>query len=163
MNLQPRHIHRRSGVLLIECLVYLSVFTILLAGATTVFYFCWDHSSALIGETEQIHSALTAGERWRSDVRTATGNISIETTPRGETVKIPEGQNEIDYLFASGQMSRKSGSATAVVLSRVKTSGMEMDARGAVTAWRWELEMTPRRNEVHLPLSFIFEAVQPKS
>ncbi len=149
-------------MLLIECLVYIAVFAVLLTGAMTAFYFCWDSSTALIGDTEQIHSALTAGERWRSDVRAATGNISIATTPGGETVKIPEGQNEIDYLFASGQVSRQSGSAKAVVLSRVKTSGMEMDARGGVTAWRWELELTPRRNETHLPLSFTFEAAQPK-
>jgi hypothetical protein len=149
-------------MLLIECLVYMSVFAILLAGVTAVFYFCWDHSAALISSTEQIHSALYAGERWRADVRAATGTISIETTSTGETVKIPEGQNVVQYIFNAGQVSRQSGSAGAVVLSRVKTSEMATDVRGDVTAWKWELELTPHRNETHLPLLFTFEAVQPK-
>jgi hypothetical protein len=149
--------------MLIECLVYLTVLAILLTGATTVFYFCWDHSAGLIGSTEQIHSALNAGERWRADVRAATGAISVETAANGETVKIPEGQNEIEYLLNSNQVSRQSGSVNAVLLSRVKTSDMKMDARGGVSAWRWELELTPRRSETHLPLIFTFEAAQPKS
>jgi hypothetical protein len=36
---------------------------------------------------------------------------------------------------------------------------MKLNARGIVTAWRWELELLPRRKEAHLPLLFTFEAV----
>jgi hypothetical protein len=144
-------------------MVYMSVFAILLTGTMAVFYFCWDHSSALISSTEQIHSALNVGERWRADVRAATGTIFVQTTSNGETIKIPEGQNEVQYLFNTNQMSRQSGSASAVVLVKIKTSAMTMDDRSGVTAWKWELELTPRRNETHLPLLFTFEAVQPKS
>jgi hypothetical protein len=39
---------------------------------------------------------------------------------------------------------------------------MKPDARGSVTAWRWELEMLPRREEAQLPLLFTFEAAQMK-
>lgn len=162
MNLRPLHKRRCSGILLVECLVYLTVFTVLLTGATTVFYYCWDSSTALISQTEQIHAALTAGERWRADIRAATGTIAIDNTGDGETVKIPEGQTEIDYHFDNNQVSRQIGTAKAIVLTRVKTSDIQMDARGAVTAWRWELELTPRRSETHLSLSFTFEAVPPK-
>ena len=35
---------------------------------------------------------------------------------------------------------------------------MVMDTRGPVSAWRWELELTPRRKEARLPLLFTFEA-----
>ena len=76
----PQNISRArgaSGVLLIECLVYVFVFAILLGGATTVFYFCWDHSRAVIFTTDDIASALRAGERWRADVRAATGKITV--------------------------------------------------------------------------------------
>lgn len=149
--------------MLIECMVYMVVFAILLTGVTTIFYFCWDHSAALISSTEQIHSALYAGERWRADVRAATGTISVETVSTGETVTIPEGQNVVQYLFNAGQVSRQNGSASAVILSRVKTSAMTTDMRGGVTAWEWELELTPHRSETHLPLLFTFEAAQPKS
>ena len=39
---------------------------------------------------------------------------------------------------------------------------MKPDARGEVRAWRWELELAPRRKETHLPLLFTFEAAQTK-
>jgi hypothetical protein len=155
---------RKSGILLMECLIYLAVFVILLGGATTVFYFCWDHSKALIYTTDDISSALRAGERWRADVRGATGKISIETTAAGEVVKIPEGEKKILYRFDSGEMRRQAApeNSSQLLLSKVKMSQMKMDARGGVAAWRWELELTERRKEIHLPLRFTFEAAQMK-
>jgi len=149
-----------SGMMLLECLVYISVFAILLGGATTVFYFCWDHSDALIGATDDIASALHVGERWRADVRAATGKITVETTVTGEVARIPEGARVVFYRFESGEISRQFSSTAKplLLLANVKTSQMKMDARGAVSAWRWELELVPRRNETHLPLQFTFEA-----
>jgi hypothetical protein len=159
----PR-IRRQAGVLLVECLVYLAVFTILLGIGTTLFYFCWDRSRALIYATDDITSALRAGERWRADVRAATGKISVETTVTSEVVRIPETEKEIIYHFDSGEMRRQIASEnfSQLLLPKVKTSRMTMDARGEVTAWRWELELTERRKETHLPLLFTFEAVQTK-
>ena len=151
---------RHAGMMLLECLVYISVFVILLGGATTAFYFCWDHSQALIGATNDIASTLSTGERWRADVRAATGKITAETTTAGEVVRIPEGARMVSYRFDSGEVSRQfSASAKPLLLlANVKSSQMEMDARGAVSAWRWELELSPRRKETHLPLRFSFEA-----
>jgi hypothetical protein len=159
----PQHISRSRGALgmmLLECLVYISVFAILLGGATTVFYFCWDHSDALICATDDVASALHTGERWRADVRAATGKIIVETTATGEVVRIPEGARVVSYRFESSEISRQfSASAKPLLLlANVKTSQMEMDTRDTVSAWRWELEMFPRRKEIHLPLRFTFEA-----
>ena len=151
---------RASGVFLIECLVYIFVFAIVLGGATTAFYFCWDHSDALIGAADDINSALHTGERWRADVRGATGPITVQTNATGEVVRIPEGARVVSYHFESGKVSRQF-SATAkplLLLSNVKTSQMTMDRRGDVSAWRWELELVPARKETHLPLRFTFEA-----
>jgi hypothetical protein len=150
----------KSGILLVECMVYIAVFAILLGGATTVFYFCWDHSKALIYATDDIAAAMRAGERWRADVRGATGKISVEMTAAGEVVKIPEGEREIFYRFDSGEVRRQMSSSefSELLLPKVKASQMKLDARGEVTAWRWELELTPRRKETHLPLLFTFEA-----
>ena len=155
---------RTSGMLLMECLVYIAVFAILLGGATTVFYFCWDHSEALIYATDDIASALHAGERWRADVRAATGKITVETNATGEVVRIPEGARTIFYRFESGEVRRQISASDnpQLLLANVKASQMEMDARGGVSAWRWELELTPRRKETHLPLLFTFEAAQTK-
>ncbi len=152
----------KSGILLVECMVYIAVFAILLGGATTVFYFCWNHSEALIYATDDIASAMRAGERWRADVRAATGKISVETTTAGEVVKIPEGGKEILYRFDSDEVRRQMSSSefSQLLLPKVKTSQMKLDARGGVTAWRWELELAQRRKETHLPLLFTFEAAQ---
>jgi hypothetical protein len=163
----PRNISRARGalgVLLIECLVYISVFAILLGGATAAFYFCWDHSQALIYATDDIASALHAGERWRADVRAATGKITVETTATGEVARIPEGAGQVSYRFESGEVRRQISTSNypVLLLAKVKTSEMKLDARGAVTAWRWELELLPRRREAHLPLLFTFEAAQMK-
>jgi hypothetical protein len=166
MKLRPKISHSlgKSGILLIECMVYLAVFVILLGGATTVFYFCWDHSKALVYTTEDIASALRAGERWRTDVRAATGEISVETTATGEVARIPEKEKEVIYNFESGEMRRQIATEnfSQLLLPKVKTSQMKMDARGRVAAWRWELELTERRKETELPLLFTFEAAQVK-
>ena len=153
----------RLGMMLLECLVYISVFAIVLGGATTVFYYCWDHSDALIGATDDIASVLHTGERWRADIRAATGKITVETTVTGEVVRISEGARVVSYHFESGGVSRQFSSTAKplLLLANVKTSQMTMDARGVVNAWRWELELVPRRNETHLPLRFTFEAATP--
>ncbi len=39
---------------------------------------------------------------------------------------------------------------------------MNAEARDSVSAWRWELELSERRKETHLPLLFTFEAAQKK-
>ena len=150
-------------MLMMECLVYISVFAILLGGATTVFYFCWDHTQAVVYTTDEIASALHAGERWRADVRAATGKITIETSVTGEVVRIPEDARTVSYRFESGQVSRQiSGPGTPqVLLAKAKTSEMKLDTRGAVSAWRWEVQLLPRRKEANLPLLFTFEAVAP--
>lgn len=163
----PRNIARvrhQAGILLVECLVYIAVFAILLGVGTAAFYFCWDHSKALIYATDDIASALRAGERWRADVRAATGKIIVETTAADEVVKIPAGDQEIIYRFNSGEVRREKASANVsqLLLPKVKTSQMKLDARGDVTAWRWELELTQRRKETQLPLRFTFEAVPVK-
>lgn len=152
---------RAAGFMLIECIVYIAVFAILLGIGFAAFYFCWDHSRALIGTTDDIASALHAGERWRADVRGATGKISVEMTDTGEVVRIPEAGKEIVYRFASGEIRRESPAAniSQLLLPRVKASQIAADARGTVTAWRWELELKEHRGETHLPLLFTFAAV----
>jgi len=148
--------------MLVECITYFAVFLILSATAMGSFYLCWDHSKALISASDDISAALTAGERWRADVRAASGTINIETTASGEVVKIPESEKEIVYTFDSRQVARQVGAANlpVLLLPRVISSDMELDSRGGVTAWRWELQVAQRRKETHLPLLFTFEAAQ---
>jgi len=157
--------HRRStGWLLIECLVYIVVFAILLGMGTAAFYFCWDHTKSLIYATDDIGSAMRAGERWRAEVRTATGKITVELSPAGEVVRIPGRGKEFIYRYAAGELRREVSPLKnpQVLFSNVKSFRMESAMRGGVLAWRWELELTERRQENHLPLLFTFEAAQTK-
>jgi hypothetical protein len=149
-----------AGYLLMECIVYIALFALILGLALTSFYLCWDNSKALLYATDDIAAALRAGERWRADVRDATGKITVETTTEGELLRIPRGTNEVLYRFNAGEVRRQLASSdfSESLLSTVKASQMVMDKRGPVSAWRWELELKSRRKETHLPLLFTFEA-----
>ncbi|MGB7746968.1 MAG: hypothetical protein WBN75_06750 [Verrucomicrobiia bacterium] len=154
------HARARAGIILVECLVYLGVFAVLLGIGYGTFYVCWDYSKALHYATDDITSALRAGERWRADIRNATGKITVETTAQGEQLRIPRRTTAIIYSFKAGELHRQfaSSRSSELVLPTVKASQMVKETRGPVTAWRWELEVTSRRKETHLPLLFTFEA-----
>ena len=150
----------QAGYLLIECLIYLSVLVVILGLGLGAFYVCWDYSKALHYATDDINAALHAGERWRTDIRNATGKITVETTAEGERLRIPHGTNELIYNFNAGEVRRQIASSgfSELLLPKVKVSQMVTEKRGPVAAWRWEVELTPRRKETHLPLLFTFEA-----
>jgi hypothetical protein len=150
------------GIMLIECLVYIAVFTVIVGLGLATFYLCWDNSKALRYATDDITAALRTGERWRADIRSATGEITVETTAAGELLRIPHGTNEVLYRFNAGEIRRQSAPSgfAEPMLTAVKSSQMVMDRRGPVNAWRWELELKPRRPETRLPLLFTFEAAK---
>ena len=156
--------HRLAGIMLVQCLVYISVFAILTGIGFAAFYLCWDHSKALIVATDDIGAALRAGEHWRADVRAATGKILVESTTNGEVVRIPETEKQIVYRFESGELRREISTlkTSQLLLPKVTASQMRMEAREGVTAWRWELVVAQRRKETSLPLLFTFEAAQVK-
>lgn len=158
-----RYRSARAGVMLVECLVYISVFFILVGLGFSAFYACWDKSKSLRHHADDITRTLRTGERWRADIRGATGPVIVRTTADGQEVEIPRGTNAVVYAFTAGQVSRKRASAPlwTVLLPRVKASTMQPDARTHVTAWRWDLELVPTRPQVRVPPLFSFEAVPP--
>ena len=150
----------QAGYLLLECLVYIAVFAVITGLGLMTFYQCWDNSKALRVTTDDVAAALRAGERWRADIRGATGKITVETNATGELLRIPCGTNEILYRFTAGKIRRQLASSgfDESMLTAVKASQMVIDTRGTVNAWRWELELKPHRKVTHLPLPFTFEA-----
>lgn len=147
---------------LIECLVYIAVLTILMAVAVGVFYVCWNGFEALISTSDDVGAALRAGERWRADVRCASGTISVENTASGQVVNIPEDGKEVVYSFDSSEIRRQIGpnGSSQVFSMKVKSSEMKSDVRGGVRAWQWELELPERPRGPHVPVLFTFEAAQ---
>jgi len=154
---------REAGIMLLECLVYITVLMVVLGLGGTAFYLCWDNARDLRRNSDDITRTVRVGERWRVDIRHATGGITVETDPDGQLVHIPSGTNEVLYAFTTGAVARKLLSADnwTVILPNVKSSRMEADDRTHVKAWRWELELVPVRKKVSLRPLFTFEAVPP--
>lgn len=138
----------------------MAVFAVITGLGLATFYLCWDNSKALRLTTDDVAAALRAGERWRADIRGATGKITVENTTTGELLRIPCGTNEVLYHFTAGKIRRQLASSgfDESMLTAVEASQMVMDTRETVTSWRWELELKPHRKVTHLPLQFTFEA-----
>ncbi|HUC86311.1 MAG TPA: hypothetical protein VL970_14025 [Candidatus Acidoferrales bacterium] len=164
MKITSTTAHRFAGILLIECLVYIAVFAILTSIGLATFYLCWNQSKAVVYATDDISAALRAGERWRADMRSATGPVLLEQSAGGQTVRISEAGGEVIYRFKASEVRRERSKSQNpdLLLSRVKTSQMSVEPRDGVTAYRWELQLALRRPETQFPLVFTFEAAQPK-
>ena len=139
MKTQPR------GYLLIEALVYIGVVAALLGVAYAAAYRSIDRSIALRRSVDDITSALHAGERWRADVRNASGRVRLENTEAGQLLYLDGPRHAVVYSFTTNAISRRLDTGPWVrLLPNVKSSTMSADQRERVTAWRWELELQTR-------------------
>lgn len=160
MNTIPkRRAAREHGLTLIEMLVYIAVFVVVVGCATITFFDCWDNTKTLRRDADDIARALDIGERWRADVRGATGAVELTATSGAEKFRIPALAGEVTYTFANGEIRRQAGSTAphTLWLSNVESSQMQSDARGSVAAWRWELELKSTRAERRVRPLFTFE------
>lgn len=135
------------GYTLIEMLVYMGVAFLVLGLASAAMYRSMDASDGLRRNAGDISSTLSAGERWREDVRRANGPLRLEKIDENETVlHIPQKHGDVVYGLSSNAVTRQvaAGSRTPV-LDHVKASDFVADQRGKVLAWRWEVELLPYR------------------
>ena len=163
MNLRPP---KRSpfganrGVMLLECLMYFALVTLVQSIATMAIWKCWDANTALRGNAEDIVRALHAGEQWRADVRAASGPIRQENRENALRVRVPAAKGAIVYTLAGGKLTRRSpGAREVLLLPKVKSSSMTPDQRHYITAWRWDLELERIRRSPGMRPLFTFEAV----
>ena len=148
------------GILLIECLVYMGALFAVLGVAYSVCFGFWDNAIRLRRNADDIAAALRTGERWRDDVRAASGPLRVENSPYGTLLHIPQKTREVVYLSHDGSILRWSdGTPWVPLLTNVKSSEMREDRRRQVAAWRWEIELMARRKSVRLRPLFTFEAV----
>lgn len=153
----------KSGISLIEMLVYMSVLLVIMGVGYAALYNCMDYSTALRGSSDDIVNALHAGENWRADLRASTGQIQLQTTPDEQIIHLRGTHGDVSYRFANNTISRRLGNNDwSPVLARVKASTFASESRHNLTAWRWELELQTRTKKVSrvLPL-FTFIAVPP--
>ena len=158
MNARP--IQRNQGYLLIECLVYIGVLFILLGICYKALFRCIDNSVALRRNAEDISKALHIGECWRADFRSATGHIRLEKTNFVQLLYLPNRRGQTTYCFATNTISRSyNGGPWSQLLTNVASSTMAPDPRKTVAAWRWDLELKPRRNNSRICPLFTFMSV----
>lgn len=153
-----------SAFSLIECLVYISVFVLIMFLAMQVFFQTRDSSDRLRRNADDITRVLHAGERWREDVRTATGAPRAVEKDGQHWLAIPRGTNLTVYIHFKDTVWRQehTNQTWQPALARVKSSHMDADARQHVTAWRWEVELQMKDDKKHTQPLFTFLAVAPR-
>jgi Tfp pilus assembly protein PilE len=153
----PNIIHRRrAGLLLLELLVFMALMAVILGAAFAAYYRCADNSKRLQENAADILATMQAGERWRDDIR-----LARDTIIDSDGVKIIQPGDTVEYRFAEQSIWRHSDKTgrTICLLSKVKTSAMQPEARRQVSAWRWEVELQSRKAPPFLRPLFTFEAV----
>lgn len=138
---------RRTGTLLLETIAYMAIFVVVLGLATDAFYQSWSASGALRRDADQISQSMNAGERWRADIRAASGAIEKTSLNGSETIRIPQAQGEIIYRFAHAEVRRRPATSAreSVVVSKIKSSRMQIEREPFGSVCRWELELEPNR------------------
>ncbi len=154
---------RQAGLMLLECLVYLGVFALILTFAFGIFFQSWQNEHKLRRNANEITAALNAGERWRADLRAATGPVQLTGTTNEPGLRIPQAQGEVSYLFWHGGVWRDDPRLREpnLLLGNVTASRMAPDPRQKVTAWRWDIELKSREHKRLVRPLFTFLAVPP--
>jgi hypothetical protein len=155
----------QRGILLVDCLVYLALWAVVVGFAFSAFFRCMSYSKNLARNADDIARALKAGERWRQDVRAASGPfkwVALEAGD-GQALHIPQKTNEVIYRFIDGAVLRQGGTNAPWIpaLSGVKSSRMEKDERQRLDSWRWEVELKNKQKVARVRPRFTFEAVAP--
>ena len=150
-----------AGIMLVECLVYIGLFALVLGIAYSVFYRGWESEKRFRRNADEIALALKTGEKWRADVRAATGPLRLEQANGEQILHIPQAKGEVTYVFWQNGIWRNGpGQLEAfLLLGPVQTSEMVADQRGQVSAWRWEVELMSRKYRRMVRPLFTFIAV----
>ena len=167
MNLVSATRNRRDhGLMLLEAIVYLSVLALILGLALATFYTANTSYRDLSRNADDITRTLKAGERWRADLRGASGapQLAAGASATNALLRLPKGTNAITYTLRDGEMLRRAADSTNEVpfLSGVARSEFVRDVRSNVTVWRWEVELEGRQKVARSKPLFTFQAVEPK-
>ncbi|MBI3414195.1 MAG: prepilin-type N-terminal cleavage/methylation domain-containing protein [Verrucomicrobia bacterium] len=167
LNAQPRNagfpsaLHSQRGLTLIECLVYISVLFVVLGVAYKASDQFVGNSLDLRRNAADIVHALQAGERWRADVRAATGPLRLEVFEGDEVLEIPQTAGTVLYQFARGNVWRAQSKQERwiLLLSKVKNSRIQFDQGQKVRSVRWEVELKSRHEPAKVRPLFSFQSI----
>src|SRR6266516_6835787 len=101
----------QQGIMLIDCMVYLDIWAVVVGMAFSDFFRSMSYSKNLARNSDDIARALKAGERWREDVRAATGpfKLVVGEPGVGQALHIPQKTGEVIYRFIDGAVLRQNG------------------------------------------------------
>jgi hypothetical protein len=134
-----------GGYAILEALVYAFAGAVLVGVALAALYYCVGSSLAFRRNVDDISQTLLAGERWRSEVRTAGGRIKFAQEGDDQLFILTKPEQQVTYRFATNAVWRRLDAGNWVcALTNVKSSLMAAELRSGVNAWRWELELMPR-------------------
>lgn len=152
------------GIMLLEAIVYVALLAIVLALALGAFYTGLENNRSLTRNADDITRTLKAGERWRADVRLATSapEIGANATATNVTLRLPRGNDAVEYALRDGVMFRRGLGETneTPLLAGVVRSEFLRDPRTNVIAWRWEVELAGRQKVARVRPLFTFQAVE---
>src|SRR5688572_8583407 len=121
---------RNSGIMLLECLTYLAGLVVVMGLAYGAYYRCVASSTGMRRNAADIAKVLQCGERWREDVRLATGNLSVTEANEHQTVRIPQKSGAVIYIFENGTIKRSTDEKKwNSILPNVKASQMKKEDR----------------------------------
>lgn len=155
---------RCDAFLMIDCLLYIALLSVITGFAFAAFYKCMDIHRDLNRNATDIVRALKAGERWRSDIRESIAAPQFLKEGDFAALEVPKSSGVVVYLFSNGSVWRQENlqAPWKEFLSGIKASRMERSPRERVVAWTWELELRSRKQIVRMPPLFSFVAVSPK-
>lgn len=156
---------RQSGIMLVDCMVYLATFFVVATLAFAALHRAWAAHRSIKRSAEDIAAAVRAGEQWRADLRGASGPLEVSDQAGATWLRVPHGDGLIVYAFYQSTIYRFTSDRPNPVplIQHVAESDMAPDRRGDVTPWRWELELKPSHAKARLRPLFTFLAVPPAS
>jgi len=159
----PRGHRAQAGILLIEAVVYLSLFFLISGLAGAGFYRALEHVRRLDRTANEIGTVVSVGELWRADIRSATAPIRLEGQGANPRLVIPHGSSNTIWTSDKDVVSRQPPGqrAGANVLHGLAASVFLRDHRENATSWRWEIELTPARTDPAIHPMFTFQAIAP--
>ena len=160
MKLGVARRRKEAGILLLECLVYMSILALLLGFAFTAFWHFQTQSIYLRRNVEDISRALHAGEQWRDDIH-KSAQVEVLQEEKSTIYRLAQPEHEILYSFAGGSVWRKELPEGQWIkwLQNVNSSEMRVEQGAFTSAWIWELELKTAQKTVRLKPLFSFVAV----
>ena len=138
----------------------LALLSLVLGFAYALFDEGWKNEKKFRRNAEQIIQTTNAGERWRENIRAATGPLRVEETESGTVLHIPRGKSEVAYRFSQNGIWMRTGLGDdwKLVLDRVRKSEMLIEPRQRVQTARWEIELASYEQRRRVQPFFTFLA-----